>query len=200
MAAGTKYFYNNSNTSDELYRVESGVRKSGPWKIKDITNLSIGYQIPAFAPVEVDLKTHEVKFVRNVKVVEAYTTGDTALKIKVAKNSLAYAGMYIGSGKKGAQVTGIDASNSAYDELTIAAAFGENIAVGDILFESTAVGGTVKKNTANFVVYDHFKKIEDTGAFVTLLQQAYEIKESKLTLPIHALDKVGLTDRFQFDA
>ena len=200
MAAGTKYFLDNTNTSDELYRVESGVRKSGPWKITDITNLAIGYQIPAFAPVEVDLKTHEVTLVRNVKVVEAYTTGVAALTIKIAKNSLAYSGMFIGSGTKGAQVSSIDSSNGSYDVLTIAAAFGENIAVGAILFEATAVGGLVKKNTANFVVYDHFKKIEDGGVFVTLLQQAYEIKESKLALPIHSLDKVGLTSRFQFDA
>lgn len=29
--------------------------------------------------------------------------------------------------------------------------------------------------------------------------QAYEVKEAKLQAPIHELDKVGLTSRFQFE-
>ena len=130
---------------------------------------------------------------------KAYTAGDANLTIKVAKDSLAYQGMFIGSGKKGAEVASIDKSNKAYDVLTIKAAFGENIAKDAVLFEATAVGGTVKKNTANFVLYDA-KKVESDGAVLcTLLMQAYEVKESKLVLPIHELDKVGLTSRFQFE-
>ena len=156
----------------------------------------VGSYLPVFTPVEADLKKRTLVPVRNVKVVEAYTTGDANLTIKVAKDSLAYQGMFIGSGKKGAEVASIDKSNKAYDALTIKAAFGENIA---ILFEATAVGGTVKKNTANFVLYDA-KKVESDGAVLcTLLMQAYEVKESKLVLPIHELDKVGLTSRFQFE-
>ena len=131
--------------------------------------------------------------------MEAYTTGDSALSIKVAKGSLAYIGMFIGSGKKGAEVTAIDKTNKAYDVLTIKAAFGENIAKDAVLFEATAVAGTSKKNTANFVMYDA-KKVEDDGPVLcTLLMQAYEVKESKLPMPIHELDKVGLTPRFQFE-
>ena len=76
-----------------------------------------------------------------MQVVEAYTAGDTALSIKVAKNSLAYKGMFIGSGKKGAEVDSIDKSNKDYDVLTIKAAFGENIAKDAVLFEATAVVG-----------------------------------------------------------
>ena len=137
--------------------------------------------------------------VRNVKVVEAYTTGADALSIKIAKESLAYVGMFIGSGKKGAKVVAIDKTNKGYDVLTIEAAFGENIAKDAVLFEATAVAGTVKKNTANFVLYDA-KKVENDGAVLcTLLMQAYEVKERKLVLPIHELDKVGLTSRFQFE-
>lgn len=40
------------------------------------------------------------------------------MSIKVAKNSLAYVGMFVGNGKKGA-VTAIDKSNAGYDVLTI---------------------------------------------------------------------------------
>lgn len=134
-----------------------------------------------------------------MKVVEAYANGATDLAIKIAKGSLAYVGMLIGSGTKGAEVAAVDKTNKAYDVLTIKAVFGEAIAKDTVLFEATTVAGTAKKNTANFVMYDA-KKVEDDGAVLcTLLMQAYEVKEDKLVLPIHELDKVGLTSRFQFE-
>lgn len=165
----------------------------------DIANLIVGSVLPVFTPVEADLKKHTIVPVRNVKVVEAYANGATDLAIKIAKGSLAYVGMLIGSGTKGAEVAAVDKTNKAYDVLTIKAVFGEAIAKDTVLFEATTVAGTAKKNTANFVMYDA-KKVEDDGAVLcTLLMQAYEVKEDKLVLPIHELDKVGLTSRFQFE-
>ena len=198
MAAGTHYDLKPDYKPEEFYRVETGVRKSGPWKL-DIANLVVGSFLPVFTPVQADSVKRTLIPVRNVKVVEAYTTGADALSIKIAKESLAYVGMFIGSGKKVAKVVAIDKTNKGYDVLTIEAAFGENIAKDAVLFEATAVAGTVKKNTANFVLYDA-KKVENDGAVLcTLLMQAYEVKERKLVLPIHELDKVGLTSRFQFE-
>ena len=198
MAAGTHYDLKPDYKPEEFYRVETGVRQSGPWKL-DIANLVVGSFLPVFTPVQADSVKRTLIPVRNVKVVEAYTTGADALSIKIAKESLAYVGMFIGSGKKGAKVVAIDKTNKGYDVLTIEAAFGENIAKDAVLFEATAVAGTVKKNTANFVLYDA-KKVENDGAVLcTLLMQAYEVKERKLVLPIHELDKVGLTSRFQFE-
>ena len=198
MSAGTHYDLKPDYKPEEFYRVETGVRKSGPWKL-DIANLVVGSFLPVFTPVQADSVKRTLIPVRNVKVVEAYTTGADALSIKIAKESLAYVGMFIGSGKKGAKVVAIDKTNKGYDVLTIEAAFGENIAKDAVLFEATAVAGTVKKNTANFVLYDA-KKVENDGAVLcTLLMQAYEVKERKLVLPIHELDKVGLTSRFQFE-
>lgn len=198
MAAGTKYNLTPEHKPEEFYRVETGVRKSGPWKL-DITNLVVGSVLPVFTPIQADLKKRTIVPVRNFRVVEAYATGDTALSIKIEKGSLAYVGMFIGSGKKGAEVTAIDKTNKAYDVLTIKAAFGEDVAKDAVLFEATAVGGTVKKNTSNFVLFDE-KKVEDDGPVLcTLLMQAYEVKESKLPMPIHELDKAGLTSRFQFE-
>ena len=198
MAAGTHYDLKPDYKPEEFYRVETGVRKSGPWKL-DIANLVVGSFLPVFTPVQADSVKRTLIPVRNVKVVEAYTTGADALSIKIAKESLAYVGMFIGSGKKGAKVVAIDKTNKGYDVLTIEAAFGENIAKDAVLFEATAVAGTVKKNTANFVLYDA-KKVENDGAVLcTLLMQAYEVKERKLVLPIHELDKVGLASRFQFE-
>lgn len=198
MAAGTKYNLTPEYKPEELYRVETGVRKSGPWKL-DITNLVVGSVLPVFTPIQADLKKRTIVPVRNFRVVETYTTGESALSIKVAKGSLAYVGMFIGSGKKGAEVESIDKSNKGFDVLNIKAAFRENIAKDAVLFEATAVGGTVKKNTSNFVLFDE-KKVEDDGPVLcTLLMQAYEIKEPKLSMPIHELDKEGLTSRFQFE-
>lgn len=198
MAAGTKYNLTPEYKPEELYRVETGVRKSGPWKL-DTVNLVVGSVLPVFTPIQADLKKRTIVPVRNFRVVEAYATVDSDLSIKVAKGSLAYVGMFIGSGKKGAEVTAIDKTNKAYDVLTIKAAFGEDIAKDAVLFEATAVTGTSKKNTSNFVLFDA-KKVEDDGPVLcTLLMQAYEVKESKLPMPIHELDKAGLTSRFQFD-
>lgn len=198
MAAGTHYNLAPDYKPEELYRVETGVRKSGPWKL-DITNLVVGSILPAFTPVKADIQKRTVVPVRNVKVMEAYSTGEANLSIKIEKGSLAYVGMFVGSGKKGAKVVAIDSSNSDYDVLTLEAAFGENIAKDTILFEATAVGGANKKDVANFVLYDERRVDNDGAVLCTLLMQAYEIKESKLHMPIHDLDKTGLTSRFQFD-
>lgn len=196
MAAGTHYNLTPKKEVAEFYRVETGVRKSGPWKL-DITNLVVGSFLPVFTPVQADLKTHIVVPVRNVKVVEAAT--NAATEIKIQKNPLAYVGMFLGNGSKGAEVSAIDRSNKDYDLVKVAATMGVALTVGQVLFEATAVGGTTKKNTANFVLFDR-KKVEDDGSvLVTLLMQAYEVKESKLILPIHDLDKAGLTSRFQFE-
>lgn len=196
MAAGTKYNLNPEKEIQEFYRVESGVRKSGPWKL-DITNLVVGSTLPVFTPVQADLVKRTLVPVRNVKVVENSVDSETS--IKIAKRSLAYVGMFVGNGSKGAEISAIDKSNEEYDVLKLKAALGEAIEKDAVLFESTAVEGVQKKSTANFVLFDE-KKVEDDGAVLcTLLMQAYEVKESKLILPIHEKDKEGLTCRFQFE-
>lgn len=149
MAAGTKYNLTPQNEPQEFYRVDTGKRKSGPWKL-DITNLAIGSFLPVFTPVQADLTKRTIVPVRNVKVVEKYTTGATA--IKIAKKSLVYVGMFIGSGSKGAEVTAIDKSNEKYDVLTIKASLGEDATQDSVLFEATAADGIKKKHAANFVL------------------------------------------------
>lgn len=265
MAAGTTYNLTPEYQPREFYRVETGVRKSGPWKL-NTDNLVNGSFLPPFTPVCADLKTRVVTVVRNVKVVEAYTSGTS---VKIAKNSLAYEGMSISDGVETAVVSSINKSNAAYDTLTLAAGFSNAIALGTVLFEAVALvkgktkvgskdatsldiaknsgiqAGTqiiigeatytvtavdtsdsgkdvltlseglaadvsantnfvekqksVPVRTANFVLYDR-KKVE-VGKIVnvTLLMQAYEVKEGKLPLPISEGDKVGLTSRFQFE-
>ena len=179
----------------EMLRYDTVYRLSGGFNL-DISNLSGVKQIPPATPLKVDFKTRKAKAVINVKVVEAYTNGESATTIKVAKNSLAYPNMFIGNGTKGAKVTEIDKSNANYDTLTIAAAFGANIAKGAVLFEASAVGGTTAKATANTLNYA-WTKVEE-GATVTAIGRAFEIKESKLIVPISDKDKESLGDRFMF--
>lgn len=265
MAAGTQYNLTPEYQPREFYRVETGVRKSGPWKL-NTDNLVDGSFLPPFTPVKADFKTRIVTVVRNAKVVEAYASGTS---VKIAKNSLVYKGMMIGDGNETVKVSAIDTSNANYDTITIASAFSNAIAVGAILFEavtlvtgktkagskdatsldiaknsgvkagmSIVIGETtyqvtavdtsdgskdvltlseglaadvaantnfveaqksVQLNVANFVTYDR-KKVE-VGKIVnvTLLMQAYEVKESKLILPFTEADKIGLTSRFQFE-
>ena len=197
MAAGTKYNLKAEYVPKEIYRVETGVRKSGPWKL-DITNLVVGSYLPVFTPVFADLKKRTLVPVRNIEIAEKATSG-SATKIKIKKGSLVYAGMHIGNGSKGATVNSIDKSNAAYDELTLAADLGANAEAGEVWFEATAVGGPKKKNTANFVLYTKIKVEDDGPVLPTLLMQAYEVKIPKLPLPIHPLDMEGLTSRFQFE-
>ena len=197
MSAGYKYFLTPETELEEKYDVQTGERRRGSF-ILDKTNLAVGTHIPTFVPIYADLKHAKCYLVRNMSVVEAYTTGDTALTIKVAKGSYAYNGMFIGNGKKGASVSAIDTSNSNYDTLTIAAAFGANLAVGDVLFEATAAGGLVQKYVANSALYDR-RVIDDGINNVTLLREAAEIDPSKLAVPFSDNDKAELQGCFQFN-
>lgn len=195
MSAGFKYNLNAPEVVEEICDVQTLHHKRGPYKL-DTEGLTIGSKLPRFTPVAVDLKTRKAKVVKNVKVMEEAAAEATS--IKIAKKSLAYVGMLLGTGAKGAKVTAINTSNSAYDTLTLEAAFGVKIAANTVLFEASAAGGTTPKNTANFVIYEE-TKVEEDIVLVALIMQAFEIQESKLTLPISEKDKVGLTSRFQFE-
>lgn len=195
MSAGFKYNLNPSAVQEEICDVQTLHHKRGPYKL-DTTGLSVGSTLPRFTPVCADLSARTCVVVKNVKVLEEVASDAT--EVKIAKNSLAYSGMTLGTGSKGATVTAIDQSNADYDVLTIGAAFGVKVSAGTVLFEASAAGGTKPKNTANFVIYEQ-TKIDDGINLVALIMQAYEIQEDKLTLPFSDADKEGLTSRFQFE-
>lgn len=195
MPAGFNYNLNPDTAVEELCDVQTLHHKRGAYKL-DITGLTVGTKLPRFTPVVADLTSRTVKVVRNVKVVTEAASDATT--VNVAKNSLAYVGMLLGTGTKGAKVTAIDTTNTAYDTLTLEAAFGAKVAADTVLFEASAAGGTTPKNTANFVIYEE-TKVESGIVLVALIMRAYEIQEAKLTLPFSAKDKEALTDRFQFE-
>ena len=197
MSAGFKYDLTPVVEQEERYDVQTGIRRRGPYKL-DTTNLVVGSFLPSFTPIRANLKNKFARAVINVEVVEAYTTGEEALSIKVAKNSLAYVGMFIGSGTKGAEVAAVDKSNANYDVLAIKAAFGEDIAKDAVLFEAKAVDGLEPKNVANSALYNK-TKVEDGIVLVSLLRTAAEIEPSKLVMPFSEKDKANMKGWFEFN-
>lgn len=194
MSAGFKYDYVPPVELEERYDAQTGIRRRGPFKL-DMSNLTEGSYLPSFIPVYANLKTKFAYPVRNVKVIEAYASGTA---IKIAKNSLAYVGMFIGNGSKGAKVTTIDKSNKTYDVLTTEAAFGEAIAKDSVLFEAVAVDGLKQKYVANSALYER-TKVESGIVLVALLRTAAEIEPDKLVVPFSENDKENLKGWFEFN-
>lgn len=188
------YILTPKEVNKEAARFETCVRYSGGFKLV-MDNLELDH-LPSLAPVYIDFANKKAYPIINVVVHEAYTTGATALTLKVKKGSGVAVDMFIGNGTKGCKVEAIDKSNAAYDSLTITAAFGADLAAGDVLFQTTAVGGTTQKYKANSLNYAPVKK--ETGAKITGIIQIYEIYSSKITYPFSAKDKGDLGARFQF--
>ena len=197
MSAGFKYDLVPLVEQEERYDVQTGIRRRGPFKL-DTQNLVVGSFLPVFTPICADLKIMFAYAVINVRGVEAYTTGAEALSIKVAKNSLAYVGMFVGSGTKGAEVAAIDKSNANYDVLTIKAAFGENIAKDTVLFNAVAVDGLKQKYVANSALFNR-TKVEDGIILVSLLRTAAEIEPSNVVMPFSENDKANMKGWFEFN-
>lgn len=195
MPAGLHYNLEQiEKPTPEMCRIETIYPYSGGFNLV-LTNLTGVKTIPPLTPLVLDFKKRQATVVINVEVAEKYTTG-TSMKVK--KNSLAYVGMFIGDGTNGAKVNKIDKANADYDTLTLAAAFGSSVTVeaGTVLFEAKAQDGTEPKATATALNYAT-TKVEE-GATVTAIGRAYEIRPTKLIVPISEKDKASLGDRFMF--
>lgn len=190
MPAGFKYDLTPGDVLKELCRFDTVYRLSGGFNFED-ANIPEGTLLMPLTPLYVNLTTRKASAVKNVKVVEKVTT---STKIKIAKGSLAYKGMHLGDGTNGATVSSISTTNADYDELTMSAALAAE--AGTVLFEAATAAGTAPKATANFLNYA-VTKVEP-GATVTAIGQAYEVRESKLYVPISDKDKETLTSRFLF--
>ncbi len=193
MAVGIKYEVKPQDNVSEFCRFDTVYRLSGGFHL-NVSKLKSGTMLPPMTPLALDFATRTATPVVNVKVFEDITATDT--EIKVAKKSLAYVGMFVGNGSKGAEVESIDTSNVDYDVLTTKEPLGAVVKKDVVLFETTAVGGTKQKNVAVALNYA-WTKVED-GATVTAVGQVYEIKTSKLVCPISQKDKDDLGDRFMF--
>ena len=194
MAAGFTYNLTPEEVKEERYDVETGRRRRGPYKL-DTENLPVGEYLPSFTPIAADLVKKTAKVAIRVEVAEKFTSGTT---LKVKKKSLAYVGMHIGDGAKGATVNVINKQNANYDELTLSKDLGAAVEAGSVLYEATDVNGTTPKVVANSALYER-AKVEDGIVLVALLMRAYEIEPSKLVMPFSDVDKANMP-HFQFNA
>ena len=194
MAAGFTYNLTPEEVKEERYDVETGRRRRGPYKL-DTANLPVGEYLPSFTPIAADLVKKTAKVAIRVEVAEKFTSGTT---LRVKKKSLAYVGMHIGDGAKGATVNGINKQNANYDELTLSKDLGAAVEAGSVLYEATDVNGTTPKVVANSALYER-AKVEDGIVLVALLMRAYEIEPSKLVMPFSDVDKANMP-HFQFNA
>lgn len=195
MPAGLKYDLNPiEKTMPELCRFDTVYRLSGGFNL-DTTNLSGFDRIPPMTPLSVDFKARTAKVVVNVEVAEKISASSTTLKIK--KGSFAYVGMHLGNGSNGGTIEAIDKTSSTdYDTVTLAASPTLAADAGAVLFEASAATGKAPKVTANALNYS-WKKVE-AGVSVAAIGRAYEIRTSKLLVPISENDKTSLGDRFMF--
>ncbi len=194
MAAGFTYNLTPEEVKEERYDVETGRRRRGPYKL-DTANLPVGEYLPSFTPIAADLVQKTAKVAIRVEVAEKFTSGTT---LRVKKKSLAYVGMHIGDGAKGATVNVINKQNANYDELTLSKDLGAAVEAGSVLYEATDVNGTTPKVVANSALYER-AKVEDGIVLVALLMRAYEIEPSKLVMPFSDVDKANMP-HFQFNA
>lgn len=190
MPAGFKYDLKPMEVTREMCRVDTIQRLSGGVNFED-ADVPAGTLIMPLTPLAVDLKARKAKAVKNVRVVEKVTSGT---KVKVAKYSLAFVGMFISDGTTTVKVSAIDKSTADYDTLTVSAAITPE--AGAVLFEVVGADATEPKNTANMLNYATTKV--EAGATVTPIIRAFEVCESKLYAPIAEADKATLTDRFFF--
>lgn len=190
MPAGFKYDLKPMEVTREMCRVDTIQRLSGGVNFED-TDVPAGTLIMPLTPLAVDLKTRKAKAVKNVRVVEKVTSGT---KVKVAKYSLAFVGMFISDGTTTVKVSAIDKSTADYDTLTVSAAITPE--AGAILFEAATSDGKEPKNIANMLNYATFKAGDKES--LTPIYRAFEVCESKLYAPIAEADKATLTDRFFF--
>lgn len=102
-------------------------------------NLKAGTLIGATAANET---ARRVTAIKTVKVYEAAT--NTATEIKIEKGHHFKVGNYPAAvkGGKAYAITAIDTSNALYDTITVGTTLGVILAVGDVLFQSTATGAT----------------------------------------------------------
>ena len=195
MASGYKYNLTPiEEPTPEMCRVETIYRYSGGFNLV-LDNLTGVKAIPPLTPLVLDFKTRKATAVINVEVVEEISAGSTTLKVK--KGSFVKAGIHLGNGTNGGTVESVDAtSSSEYDTVTLAASPTLAAKKGDVLFEATAVAGKTPKATATALNYA-YTKVEE-GATVTAIGRAYEIRPTKLIVPISEKDKASLGDRFMF--
>jgi len=117
-----------------------------------------------------------------------------ATSVKIAKGSGITGACTLSDGTNDIAVSAIDTSRADYDTLTVTALTAK-LDAGAVIEEKTASSyKAVRVATA----LNYARTKVETGATVTALFRAYEIKEAELYVPVTEADKASLTSRFMF--
>lgn len=126
------------------------------------------------------------------KVFANAAAADTS--VKIAKGSGITGACTLSDGTNDIAVSAIDTSRADYDTLTVTALTAK-LDAGAVIEEKTASSyKAVRVATA----LNYARTKVETGATVTALFRAYEIKEADLYIPVTEADKASLTSRFMF--
>lgn len=117
-----------------------------------------------------------------------------ATSVKIAKGSGITGACTLTDGTNDITVSAVDTSRADYDTLTVTA-LAAALEAGASIEEKTA-SSNKQALVANAMNYARTKV--ETGATVTALYKAYEIKEADLYIPVTEADKASLTSRFMF--
>ena len=110
--------------------------------VLDTTGLTAGLLVPAGTVMGTDATTRLAKVLKVAKVQA--NAGNTDVAIRVEKGHLFIVGDYLAAvvGGKAYAITVIDATNAAYDVLTVGTTLAVALTAGDALFQSSATGAT----------------------------------------------------------
>jgi hypothetical protein len=135
-----------------------------------------GSTIYAGTPVAINEATRQATVLKTAKVVTAAT--NVAVAIQVAKGHHFKVGDYVAKTVGGAAyaITAIDTSNAAYDSFTVGTTLGVALAVGDVLFQSSATGATAGAYnvTPTALVYDDVDVAAEASCSAVLAGIVYE--------------------------
>jgi hypothetical protein len=156
--------------------------------ILDITGLVNGSTIKAGSPIGYDESVRKARLIKVSVLTLIATSTDTTYQ--VAKGHLLVVGENIGAtkGSKSYAITAIDATNTAYDVITVATTLGANLAVGTVLFQTATTGATA----ADFIVtpkgltYETFDVENNVDVAVVIRGTVYGRRVPKTTSDLKA--------------
>ncbi|MGI6814601.1 hypothetical protein ACFX5L_09075 [Bacteroides sp. KG123] len=172
----------------ELCDISTIKRMTGGVNIK-ANGLSDDFRIPPLAPLAVVVNgtKREGEVLIRVRVTEAASGS----KVKVAKGIPLSAGMFLSDGTNSLTVKSVDTTNEAYDEITASDSI-TGFVLGAVVFEATDDSANTPKGVATNLNYS-WQKVKDAKSNgMTPIYRAFEVRESKLYIPLTEADKDSL--------
>jgi len=175
----------------ELWQEKTVHRLSGGFNIVGFASFASLGRLPKGIALNINFATRNATPIKGAVLQANLGASDTTAKI--LKNGLFAVGDFIGNAANAVQITAINTSNAAYDELTLSAAIGA-VTAGGVLHSATALGAA-KILPATGLNYADVKW--QPGAFhCSCIIQAYEVTNAYLPYPLTTTQKTELTSRF----